>query len=203
MLFRTEFHDPIRRGHITLTVRRWKSPQVKEGGLYRLHSGGAIEVLAFDPIDSTEVTGDVARAAGYHSPAALLDEVEHASGGEGDLYIIGFRYVGDLPDPRAELAVDDDLDDDAVVGLVARLDQMDRGHPWTREAMRLIAAHEGMRAAELARRMGRQTERFKTDVRRLKALGLTESLEVGYRLSPRGWALLERLDAADPAVRGE
>ena len=31
---------------------------------------------------------------------------------------------------------------------------------------------------------------FKRDVRRLKELGLTESLEVGYRLSPRGAAVL-------------
>jgi ribosomal protein S19E (S16A) len=29
-------------------------------------------------------------------------------------------------------------------------------------------------------------------VRKLKELGLTESLEVGYRLSPRGRALLDR-----------
>lgn len=33
---------------------------------------------------------------------------------------------------------------------------------------------------------------IKRDVRKLKALGLTESLEVGYRLSPRGRAYLER-----------
>jgi hypothetical protein len=31
---------------------------------------------------------------------------------------------------------------------------------------------------------------FKANVRKLKALGLTESLDVGYRLSPRGEALL-------------
>jgi hypothetical protein len=31
---------------------------------------------------------------------------------------------------------------------------------------------------------------FKADVRKLKELGLTESLEVGYRLSPRGRAVL-------------
>ena len=34
--------------------------------------------------------------------------------------------------------------------------------------------------------------KFKSNVRRLKALGLTESLEVGYRLSPRGQAWLDR-----------
>jgi hypothetical protein len=32
---------------------------------------------------------------------------------------------------------------------------------------------------------------FKLNVRKLKALGLTESLEVGYRLSPRGAAFLQ------------
>ena len=36
-----------------------------------------------------------------------------------------------------------------------------------------------------------ETKRYKTDVRKLKELGLTESLEVGYRLSPRGRAYLE------------
>jgi hypothetical protein len=34
-------------------------------------------------------------------------------------------------------------------------------------------------------------------VRKLKELGLTESLQVSYRLSPRGRALLERM--ANPA----
>ena len=40
---------------------------------------------------------------------------------------------------------------------------------------------------------------FKLNVRKLKALGLTESLEVGYRLSPRGAAFLA---AADRTNRG-
>jgi hypothetical protein len=42
--------------------------------------------------------------------------------------------------------------------------------------------------------MGRERLAFKTDVRKLKALGLTESLPVGYRLSPRGEAWLTRDD---------
>lgn len=48
-----------------------------------------------------------------------------------------------------------------------------------------------MRAANLAALLGRETLPFKADVRRLKALGLTESLDVGYRLSPRGRAFLD------------
>jgi hypothetical protein len=53
-----------------------------------------------------------------------------------------------------------------------------------------------VRAADLAAAAGRERHPFKTDVRKLKALGLTESLEVGYRLSPRGLALLARLGPA-------
>ena len=34
---------------------------------------------------------------------------------------------------------------------------------------------------------------FKLDVRKLKELGLTESLRPGYRLSPRGESVLDRL----------
>ena len=38
--------------------------------------------------------------------------------------------------------------------------------------------------------LGQEKRRFKLDVRKLKELGLTESLPVGYRLSPRGHAVL-------------
>jgi hypothetical protein len=45
-----------------------------------------------------------------------------------------------------------------------------------------------VRAGDLAVELGREREPFKIDVRKLKNLGLTTSLEVGYRLSPRGEA---------------
>ena len=50
--------------------------------------------------------------------------------------------------------------------------------------------HPERRAPDLAAELGRETLSFKRDVRKLKELGLTESLEIGYRLSPRGEALL-------------
>lgn len=50
-----------------------------------------------------------------------------------------------------------------------------------------------MRAADLAGAAGVERDRLKADVRKLKELGLTESLVVGYRLSPRGAAVLARL----------
>ena len=60
-----------------------------------------------------------------------------------------------------------------------------RGPPTTLD---LIADRPGVRAADLAASVGRETQPFKLDVRKLKGLGLTLSLEVGYRLSPRGEA---------------
>ncbi len=46
----------------------------------------------------------------------------------------------------------------------------------------------------LADEIGVDRTRLKRRVRQLKQLGLTESLEVGYRISPRGAAYLERRD---------
>ncbi len=60
--------------------------------------------------------------------------------------------------------------------------------------LRTIHDRPGVRAADLAVDFGRERAAFKLDVRKLKELGLTESLSTGYRLSPRGRALLAALD---------
>ena len=63
---------------------------------------------------------------------------------------------------------------------------MDRGRrtgPWTRTILRLIEANPAVRAPDLAASLGRETKAFKLDVRKLKELGLTHSLDVGYELS--------------------
>lgn len=94
-------------------------------------------------------------------------------------------------DTRAALR--DDASAEAVVAVIAKLDAMDarcaRG-PWTRRTLALIRQWPGRRAPELAEIEGRDTAVFKTDVRKLKELGLTVSLTVGYTLSPRGEAVL-------------
>ena len=74
---------------------------------------------------------------------------------------------------------------------MARLDRFDRASSygaWTRETLAIIEANPARRAPDLAAELGRETAPFKRDVRKLKELGLTESLEIGYRLSPRGAA---------------
>ena len=84
--------------------------------------------------------------------------------------------------------------------LIARLDRIDgrsKEGPWTRRVLELIEAHPAVRAGNLCKTVGQERLVFKQNVRKLKTLGLTESLEVGYRLSPRGVALLEKLRSGD------
>jgi hypothetical protein len=100
-------------------------------------------------------------------------------------------YAG--PDPRIALRQSAPSRDE-LENLIARLDKMDsssRRGPWTRTIMALIAQRPATRAGDLFASAGYPDLRtFKRDVRRLKELGLTESLDVGYRLSPRGAAVL-------------
>ena len=82
-----------------------------------------------------------------------------------------------------------------LAGLRVRLARMDQGSPhgpWTDATLRAIAARPATVSTTLAADLGVERMWLKTQIRKLKALGLTESLEVGYRLSPRGQAWLRR-----------
>jgi len=72
---------------------------------------------------------------------------------------------------------------------------MDAKGKWTATTLRLIQAHPRVAASRLAAKLGRETHPFKADVRKLKHLGLTQSFEVGYEVSPRGLAYLKAIAA--------
>jgi predicted transcriptional regulator len=95
-----------------------------------------------------------------------------------------------MSDSRLQPAQDTELDPEAIAAIAARLDAMDRSHPWTRDALHLIAGREGIDAIELAGSLGRELSRLKTDVRRLMTLGLVERVEAGYRITPHGQAFI-------------
>ena len=59
--------------------------------------------------------------------------------------------------------------------------------------LELIGRRPATVSTDLAAELGRDRPSFKLDVRKLKALGLTISLERGYRLSPRGEAYLRQI----------
>ncbi len=104
-------------------------------------------------------------------------------------------YAGD--DPRIALRSQDRLtalDLAEIMRRLERLDKASRHGPWTVTTLRLVGAEAGVRAGDLATRVGQEKEKFKLNVRKLKNLGLTESLETGYRLSPRGRSVLDALE---------
>jgi hypothetical protein len=190
VIFRQEFLDGIRTGSVTIAFRRWRRPSVKAGGTL-LTAVGLLHIRDVSPVAMEGISDADARRAGYQSRQALVGELSERT--EGELYRID---LGPLDaDPRIAFrkkrASDSDLHD-----LIVRLDRLDArsdGTPWTRRVLDLIEAHPARRAGDLCKMAGQDKIAFKLNVRKLKALGLTESLEVGYRLSPRGAALLDEL----------
>jgi hypothetical protein len=170
VLFRPADLEGIAAGRITLAFRRWDRPRALVGSKHRTPIG-LLEVTAVDKV--RKPTNKDARAAGYKDAQHVLDSF---AAREGDLYRIALHLAG--PDQRIALR---ELPPDEA--LFAKLDRMGT---WTYEYLQAIADNPGKRAPDLAESFGRETAPFKRDVRKLKELGLTESLEIGYRLSTRG-----------------
>jgi hypothetical protein len=179
---------------VTVTFRRWKRRQVVAGHRYRtghrIVGRMMIEVDDVREVDPDEITNADARRAGFTDAATLVAQLR----GDPDLPVFRIAFhVVDEPDPRSVLAATSELtaeDRDEIQRRLDRLDRAGRIGPWTRAVLEVIAEQPATRAADLAAGFGRETQPFKNDVRKLKNLGLTESLEVGYRLSPRGRAFL-------------
>jgi len=192
MLFRQAFLEGLAAETITLAFRRWERPRVKPESSFRSPIG-VIAVGAVDVVSPADITEEETRRAGFSSRAELLEELD-ARGVQGEVYRVELRYAG--TDPRAELRQRSDLTDDELAELSRRLELLDTGSrhgSWTAATLRKIADAPGVRATDLAAALGRETVPLKTDVRKLKELGLTESLGSGYRLSPRGRTLLDHL----------
>lgn len=185
--------EAIRRGEIDLAFRRWDRPQVKVGTRMRT-AVGLVEVLAVEQVAVSGLRAEDARRCGAPSLTALKKSLSKRT--DRPVYRVQLRYAG--PDPRAVLRETIPGPDD-VAAIVAGLDRLDAASPigaWTRETLRLIDANPEVRAPELAGQVGRPTQEFKRDVRKFKERGLTESLAIGYLISPRGQAVLDHVDGA-------
>ena len=188
MLFRAAELKAIEAGEIDLAFRRWERPRLREGTHMRTKIG-LVEVTAVEPIAVEKISAGDARRAGAGTCDELIARLDKRNADQ-PIYRIGLRFAG--ADPRVALRENADLTDDDLEEITRRLDRLDRARdePWTRALLGLIERHPETKAAQLAERADRDTVAFKRDVRKLKELGLTESLERGYRISPRGRALL-------------
>jgi hypothetical protein len=177
-------------GSVELAFRRWAKPDVTPGAEFRTVAG-VVRVDAVDVVDEATITDDDARAAGWPDAARLLKQLGKVE--QPTTYRVRLSWAG--PDPRVALRESADLTDDDVAAIDAKLERLDRASshgPWTMATLELIRRRPHTRAPDLAAEMGRERDPFKIDVRKLKNLGLTRSFEVGYEVSPRGLAYLER-----------
>jgi hypothetical protein len=178
-------------GEVTVAFRRWKRPTVRAGGTLQT-AVGVLAIQTIEPLHSDEqITDKDARAAGFPDAAAIVEAFPPKPG--ATLYRVRFELAG--PDPRVALRDNTDLSDAEHAQIANRLANYDARSPigpWTHRTLEAIRTHPATRAADLAASLGQERLPFKANVRKLKALGLTESLETGYRLSPRGRAYLER-----------
>lgn len=183
MLIKDEILQRIKTGEITILFRRWSRPGAKTGGT-QMTQLGVVGIDLVEKVNEDEITEKDARNSGFASKAELL---AHLSYRDDDIYRIRVHFAGE--DPRKGLREQADLSDaelNEIVEDLRKLDKNSKRGNWTQSYLQLIHDRPNTHAIVLARSLGLDNAHFKPWVRRLKALGLTESLRPGYRLSPRG-----------------
>ncbi|MDX2011341.1 MAG: hypothetical protein SFW67_14165 [Myxococcaceae bacterium] len=192
LLFQKRFHAGLVDGTVTRTFRLWDKPRVKPGGRYRVHPIGVVEVEALARRTLGELTDRDARAGGFTSRAELLAYMAPVAKAPltdaTPVFDVTLKHGGD--GDRVSLALEDQLTPADVDTITKKLARLDGDAPWTRKVLGLIGRRPRVAASKLAASLGRETAPFKVDVRKLKKLGLTQSFEVGYEISPRGRAFL-------------
>ena len=190
MLIKDEIIEEIKAGKITLLFRRWSRPGAKAGGT-QMTQGGVIGIDSVEVVSEDDVTEMDAREAGYPSKDDLLVHLHYR---DDPIYRMRVYFAGD--DPREALRENDDLSDSELNEIVAKLRKLDKNSKrgdWTQSYLQVIHDMPNTYSGLLADYLGLDIPSFKPWVRKLKALGLTESLHPGYKLSPRGERVLEAL----------
>jgi hypothetical protein len=190
MLLPPKIAHGVADGTVTLAFRRWRKQDVTVGSQF-VTVAGVVRVDEVVVVDPAAITDGDAIAAGWSDAERLRRQLDKVT--DGETYRVRLSWVG--PDPRVALRESSDLTDDDVAAIDAKLARLDRASshgPWTMATLDIIRRRPHTRAPDLAVELGRERDPFKIDVRKLKAMGLTRSFDVGYEVSPRGTAYLER-----------
>jgi len=190
MLLKNKLIDEIKAGNVTLIFRRWKKAGVKAGGT-QMTQLGVIGIDTVDIVTVDDITDLDAREAGFASRDELIADLYDR---DEDIYKIRVYFAGE--DPRKSLRENVDLSTNDIADIIAKLKKLDTGSKrgnWTQLYLQMIHDRPNTHAQILAESIGLDIPTFKPWVRKLKALGLTESLRPGYRLSPRGEKVLKAL----------
>jgi hypothetical protein len=77
MMFSRDLRERVAAGEITVSIRLWSRPQVKEGGRYRT-AGVVIEIDSIEVLPFSVVTDDDVAASGEVDRESLRDRAAHA-----------------------------------------------------------------------------------------------------------------------------
>lgn len=180
MLLNNKTLEAVIEDKISVVFRVWKRPTVRTGGTLTTRKG-VLFIDSVDQIDRSKVTQADLNKAGLKS----LDDLGFLDR-DGDFYKITLHYHGE--DPRVALRTN--IDPGEVKAVCDKLNKMGE---WGVRYLKMIHDQPNIHAQILADSVGIEKAKFKGRVRRLKTLGLTESLRPGYRLSVRGKAVLKRV----------
>ena len=190
MLIKDEVLSRIRTGEIAVLFRRWSRPGAKAGGT-QMTQGGVVGIDSVEVVTEDDITEQDARDAGYPSRDKLLSGLSYR---DDPIYRIRVHWGGE--DPRIALGENVDLTESELAEIIAKLAKLDKNSKrgsWTKEYLEVIDSMPNTYSGLLANYLGLEIPEFKPWVRKLKALGLTESLHPGYKLSPRGEKVLAAL----------
>ena len=161
---------------------------MKEGGYYKVYPVGSLEVISIQTCTFDELSIEDAVRSGFADSDELIEILEPAS----DRLLYRIKFVGH----RKKLEVNRNAATGReLIKLQSALELRDKNSkvgPWTRDTIIAICKNPGLSSTKLALILGREKAALKQDVRKLKKLGLTISLETGYELSERGKSWLKQ-----------
>lgn len=186
MLFHREILKKIKDGKVKMAFRRWDKPAVKAGRTQKTKVG-VLQFIKITPVPSIKsLTIKDAKAAGYENLEDLIIDLSIRE--TGKIYKISLKYAGE--DPRIKLRENNKLTKEEITQIISKLQRLDKSSPlgpWTKKVLKAIQKNPGVTSRKVAPTIGFEDYlKYKINVRKLKALGLTISLDIGYKLSPRG-----------------
>jgi DNA-binding MarR family transcriptional regulator len=189
MLIKRSILEKIVIGDVDRAFRRWKRPTVRSGGRLRT-AVGELAIQEVEQVSIASLTDEDAHRAGYDRLEDLRFEMSRQP--DRDLYRIVLRYHGS--DRRELLRQDDDITEAECASILERINRIGAKAHIADLSLRILTWIDkcpDRRARDLADEIGMDTRKLKTHVRKLKEMGLTESRQIGYRLSARGQRVLE------------
>ena len=97
MEFSRELRNDVLAGDITVSVRLWKRPRVKEGGRYRVGLG-EIEIDAIELVPFAAITAADVRRAGEPDRETMRRRAAHAGPIDEDTLVYRIEFHAAMPD---------------------------------------------------------------------------------------------------------